>query len=1126
MSIFGSMNNALMGITAQTKALGHISDNIANASTAGYKRVDTSFESMVLLSNHREHQPGGVTARPAYKNDLQGNLTQVSSPTSAAIQGQGFFSVSRLDAGTAGGRAAPAYYTRLGDFQLDRNRFLVNSGGFALNGWLVDAATGQLRRDAVRPIQVNAMIDTPKPTGTIDLAANLPATPKAGATIPDSTIQVFDTQGNPRTVTLSWRPDAGNRWRLAIQAPGSATQPVAGDFPGAATTLSAGASTPGVTAVAQVSSALVNGPATVAPSSVTIGGASNHYPDGTAQDAIRVGDRYSVTVNGAVVAQIGPLGTGTGPNAISAFNSFSDIAAALAAKINAQPGSPYVATVNAKDPRRIDITTADGAPVAVSGAFDNPAGPRPSTVTGPVTTANGGGAGRQQSRFTINSMAVGVGDEFRVTVAGREFKTRITPANATTFGGADSVVADLARQINAAVPSLGVTAQPGNAPNGNQLTLTTNAAGSGFTAAASVTNADPRANGVSGSSPATFSPLAITILSTAGATTAESVQIAVPSDPLHVPDQFAVRVAGADFKTTISHANINSLKDANGVVDDLVRQINRAGLGVTASRAANGSLQLNATTPNTPLNASGSKLAVTATDALRVGDKYTIRLDKVAYSVQVTADNIGTLGSYDGVANALAAQINAAQPSAPVIATVANSELRFTARTAGVPFTVDQEFSPGAATANSVIGPTVSAPTASRGEKQEFSFPQTGIDLGDRFTVTIDGKPISLDIDAKTVGNVRDISGVTRELANRINAAGLNVTAVAVDGRLTITHNTTETGRFIASATVDAAAGGNGVLTLGAPIANVKGVAQQRQITFTGAPGDKGARYSVVVNGVPVTYTTTGQETSMEDIGKRMAELINGNTTLPVTATAQGGVVTLVAKTASGASGDQFTVETDATAGKTPAHLLLQFGDTPTTVGTLVGVSGGKVGTGTAVATTSQRAGEKAGVTFTVDYGFGPQTITLNLGQIGRPGGVTQFAGSEIQVARLTQDGAARGQFKDVSYGDSGDVIVHYDNGRSRVIARMPVVTFNNPNALRRGSNGVFQEDVQSGRPNFNDPGANGAGAVVGNSREASNVDITTEFTRLIATQRSYSANTKVLTTSDEMMREVLGLVR
>nr|WP_247886470.1 flagellar hook-basal body complex protein [Azospirillum brasilense] len=484
------------------------------------------------------------------------------------------------------------------------------------------------------------------------------------------------------------------------------------------------------------------------------------------------------------------------------------------------------------------------------------------------------------------------------------------------------------------------------------------------------------------------------------------------------------------------------------------------------------------------------------------------------------------MGTYGGIANALAAQINSARPQAPVIASVVNSQLQVTARNPGTPFKIDQEYTSGSASNNQVNGPTISAPTDSRGQRQEFTYPQTQIDIGDVYSVSIDGTPISVKVDKSNYGNFEDINGVLQELANRVNAANLNVVATSTGGRLTLTHNTSTTGKFEAKASIQNATGSSGTLTASTTTSNVAGVRQSESVTLTGTPGDKDAEYTVIVNGSPITYRTTGEETSMETIAASLANLVNKNTSLPVTASAEGSVLKLVAKSASGAVDDQFTLETAAQAGTTPAHVLLNFGTEPGNVGTITSVSTAKVGTGTAVTSANQAAGADANVTFTVDYGFGPQQITLNLGQIGKSGGVTQFAGNEINVRELVQDGASRGQYKEVVYGDNGDVIVNYDNGRSRVIGRIPVVTFNNPNALQREAGGVYIETDDGGRPNFNDPDTNGAGAVVANSVESSNVDIADEFTKLIVTQRTYSANTKIVTTSDEMLQEVLGLKR
>ena len=108
----------------------------------------------------------------------------------------------------------------------------------------------------------------------------------------------------------------------------------------------------------------------------------------------------------------------------------------------------------------------------------------------------------------------------------------------------------------------------------------------------------------------------------------------------------------------------------------------------------------------------------------------------------------------------------------------------------------------------------------------------------------------------------------------------------------------------------------------------------------------------------------------------------------------------------------------------------------------------------------------------------------------------------------------------------AGDVQVNYDNGQSRTIARVPVVTFNDPNALQRQDGQAFTATIESGDPLTQDAGTNGAGGIVTSSVENSNVDIATEFTKLIVAQRAYSANTKMVTTADELLQQTLDMKR
>ena len=87
MSLFGAMNTAISGLTAQSAAFGNIGDNIANSQTVGYKRVDTSFEDYLTTSTTAANQSGAVFARPDYVNTVQGTVTQTDKPLDLAIAG-------------------------------------------------------------------------------------------------------------------------------------------------------------------------------------------------------------------------------------------------------------------------------------------------------------------------------------------------------------------------------------------------------------------------------------------------------------------------------------------------------------------------------------------------------------------------------------------------------------------------------------------------------------------------------------------------------------------------------------------------------------------------------------------------------------------------------------------------------------------------------------------------------------------------------------------------------------------------------------------------------------------------------------------------------------------------------
>ncbi len=227
MSLFGAMNTAISGLTAQSAAFSNIGDNVANSQTVGYKRIDTNFEDYLTTSTATNNQSGAVVARPDYINTVQGTVTQTDKPLDLAIAGQGFFSVSQQVGEVKGAPvfSAQDQYTRTGDFQLNRDGYLVNSAGNFLNGYVQDPSKppGTLNLTVVKPIHVGQSAYSPVATTELTLSANLPATPSGTGPV-SSQVQVFDALGQSQTLQLSWTPVTGtpNAWQVAISQQGAA----------------------------------------------------------------------------------------------------------------------------------------------------------------------------------------------------------------------------------------------------------------------------------------------------------------------------------------------------------------------------------------------------------------------------------------------------------------------------------------------------------------------------------------------------------------------------------------------------------------------------------------------------------------------------------------------------------------------------------------------------------------------------------------------------------------------------------------------------------------------------------------------------------------------------------------
>jgi flagellar hook protein FlgE len=152
-------------------------------------------------------------------------------------------------------------------------------------------------------------------------------------------------------------------------------------------------------------------------------------------------------------------------------------------------------------------------------------------------------------------------------------------------------------------------------------------------------------------------------------------------------------------------------------------------------------------------------------------------------------------------------------------------------------------------------------------------------------------------------------------------------------------------------------------------------------------------------------------------------------------------------------------------------------------------------------------------------------SISMDWGTNDLADGLTQFD-SGYNVVSVNQNGASVGLLSGVSIDDRGLVIASFTNGQSRALYKLPLSTFADPSSLEPREANAYAETNRSGNFNLREAGTGGSGLFVPSALESSNVDIAQEFTDMIITQRAYSANTRVITTADEMLEELIRLRR
>ncbi|MGB3338634.1 MAG: flagellar hook-basal body complex protein [Devosia sp.] len=183
MGIYGALSSAVTGLRAQAHALENISGNIANSQTTGYKRIETDFLDLIPDAPISRQVPGAVLAQSRGTNDVQGDIKTVSNETFIALNSNGFF-VVEPKIGQSDGNAVFAgtnFFTRRGDFEIDKDGMLVNGAGYYLKGLPIDTRTGNISGSVPEVIKLSNSFLPAQQTNRINYQANLPQLPKTSA---------------------------------------------------------------------------------------------------------------------------------------------------------------------------------------------------------------------------------------------------------------------------------------------------------------------------------------------------------------------------------------------------------------------------------------------------------------------------------------------------------------------------------------------------------------------------------------------------------------------------------------------------------------------------------------------------------------------------------------------------------------------------------------------------------------------------------------------------------------------------------------------------------------------------------------------------------------------------------
>ncbi|AFO93192.1 flagellar hook protein FlgE [Phaeobacter inhibens] len=229
MTISSSLNAGVAGLSANASRLASISDNIANASTPGYKRVQTDFHSMVMSSSGGAYSAGGVRTTNVRLIDERGPLVTTSNATDLAVRGRGMLPVASINEVETGATNPQMMLTTTASFRTNADGLLATESGLVLMGWPAqsDGTIPPYARDtsdALEPVRFNVNKLSGEPTTEMSLGVNLPATATestSAGTSENLSIEYYDNLGKSESLQIEFVPTVpgtgeSNEWTMII----------------------------------------------------------------------------------------------------------------------------------------------------------------------------------------------------------------------------------------------------------------------------------------------------------------------------------------------------------------------------------------------------------------------------------------------------------------------------------------------------------------------------------------------------------------------------------------------------------------------------------------------------------------------------------------------------------------------------------------------------------------------------------------------------------------------------------------------------------------------------------------------------------------------------------------------